>query len=156
VTAERLVAWGSELRVVHGRLRDALLVARESVEAGASTETLARDIRLFCWGFCVALNGHHSGEDSTLFPALLAAHPELAPVVANLERDHSMIAHLISGLEASLQSGEEKAVLVRHLDGIEAVMETHFGYEERQISALLDDVLPADVEPRAVFGPLAE
>jgi len=155
VTAERLVAWGSELRVVHGRLRDALLVARESVEAGASTETLARDIRLFCWGFCVALNGHHAGEDSTLFPALLAAHPELAPVVANLERDHSMISHLISGLEASLQGGEEQSVLVRHLDGIEAVMETHFGYEERQVAALLDDVVPADADPRAMFGPLA-
>ncbi|TBN56725.1 hemerythrin domain-containing protein [Glaciihabitans arcticus] len=155
MNAERVVAWGSELRVVHGRLRDALAVAREAVEAGADTETLARDIRLFCWGFCVALDGHHSGEDMALFPALLAEHPELTDIVANLMRDHGMISHLISGLEATLNAGGNPQDLLRHLDGIEAVMETHFGYEERQIAGLLDGLLPGLTDPSTVLGPLA-
>ena len=143
------------MRQVHEQLRTALDVAKEAVEAGSATEALARDLRLFCWGFCVSLDGHHNSEDGGLFPLILAARPDLAPVIANLTQDHSMIAHLIAGVERTLTSGADQVELVRHLDGIESVMETHFGYEERQLLAILDGIVPADAAPTAMFGPLA-
>lgn len=158
MTTERLIAWGDEMRTVHERLRQALAAARESIEAGGDAASVARDIRLFCWGFCVALDGHHVSEDTGLFPEVVARHPELQPVIAKLVQDHRMIAHLIGGLEQALQSGDEPAVLLGHLDGIGAIMASHFGYEERQLLGALDtlETTATDATPRAYFGPLAE
>ncbi|MET0784831.1 MAG: hemerythrin domain-containing protein [Leifsonia flava] len=158
MSTERVIAWGDEMRAVHQRLRQALAAARETVQSGGDAASVARDIRLFCWGFCVALDGHHVSEDTALFPEIARQHPELQPVIAKLMQDHSMIAHLIRGVEQALQSGDEPAVLLGHLDGIGAIMTSHFGYEERQLLGVLDtiEVSSTDATPRAYFGPLAE
>lgn len=149
----RVVAWGDELRRVHRRLRSALAVARESVEDAADADD-ARDLLLYCWGFCVALTGHHRREDRALFPEIEAAYPDLADVIHRLTQDHSMIEHLIGGLQKALDSGSPTEEKLRHLDGIEAVMETHFRYEERQLITVLDAMaLGGDVQHR--LGPLA-
>ncbi|MEL4319987.1 hemerythrin domain-containing protein [Leifsonia sp. YIM 134122] len=158
MSTERLIAWGHEMRAVHERLRQALAAARETVESGGDTASVARDIRLFCWGFCVALDGHHASEDTALFPEVVRQHPELQPIIAKLMQDHRMIAHLIRDLERALQSGAEPALLLGHLDGIGAIMTSHFGYEERQLLGVLDtiEVSSTDATPRSFFGPLAE
>jgi hypothetical protein len=150
----RLVAWAAEMRTVHQRLRGAVALARESAGATGQVMAESRDLLLYCWGFCQALSGHHDGEDAVLFPALEAAHPDLAPVLRNLRQDHSMIEHLVQGLAAAVDARRSPDELVRHLDGIEAVMESHFGYEERKLLALLDE-LRLDAEPRSAYGPLA-
>lgn len=149
----RLVAWSIELREVHRRLRAALSAARESVDSGDPGETLTRELRLLCHGFCVALTAHHEGEDRQLFPAIAAAHPELAPTLAKLVQDHSMIAHLVASLEAAVHSGESRERLALHIEGIGAIMESHFRYEERQLLTVLE-ALSLDAEPRQVLGPL--
>ena len=147
----RLVAWASEMRAVHQRLRDALAVARESIEVGDAVR-ITSDLLLFCRGFCAALSGHHGAEDAVLFPEIEHQHPELSDVLAKLSQDHSMIEYLISALDAAMQSGESRDVLEQHLDGIGSVMESHFGYEERQLLKVLETLdLEADVE--TVFGP---
>jgi hypothetical protein len=130
VNPDRLVAWGQELRAVHQRLRRAL-------------------------GFCVALGGHHSSEDATLFPMVLARRPELAPAVAKLVQDHSMIAHLIRGLEQAISTSADAAALLRHLDGIGAIMESHFRFEERQLVGLLDTIDDESLDKTALFGSIA-
>lgn len=155
MTVERMLALDAELRAVHVRLRDALDVAREAVEAGASNESLARDIRLFCHGFCVALGGHHRGEDRMLFAEILGANPELGDVVADLERDHRVLDQLIGSLENAVMGGEDTATLTRHLDGIDAIMETHLGYEERQLLPALAGVQVPATDIRRWLGPLA-
>jgi len=156
MNAHRVTAWGQQLRAVHQRLRDALDIARESVEHDEQPGSLvSNDLQLFCGGFCVALTGHHTSEDATLFPLVLEAQPNLAGTVSKLKQDHSMIAHLIRGLEAAVRSGEEKGALLRHLDGIEAVMETHFGFEERQLVGLLDTVDVDGLDKAALYGPIA-
>ncbi len=66
-----------------------------------------------------------------------------------------MIAHLIGELERSLDSGTTTVDKLRHLDGIEAVMETHFRYEERRLLAVLDDVADESLTATDLFGPLA-
>ncbi|MFM9457300.1 hemerythrin domain-containing protein [Streptomyces europaeiscabiei] len=81
----RLVAWSQELRRVHHRLREALSVTRASLADGTPGNAATRELLLYCHGFCTALDGHHQGEDRTLFPAVAAAHPELRPVLRSLE-----------------------------------------------------------------------
>ncbi|MET8055233.1 hemerythrin domain-containing protein [Streptomyces microflavus] len=149
----RLVAWSQELRRVHQRLREALEVTRTALDEGVPGESATRELLLYCHGFCAALDSHHQGEDRTLFPAVAAAHPELRPVLRSLEQDHSMIAHLLGGLSAAVDRAASPEELDRHLEGIAALMENHFRYEERQLLAVLETLeLPA--APGEVLGPL--
>jgi hemerythrin-like domain-containing protein len=155
VNSARIVAWGQEMRAVHQRLRRALDIARETIEDGGDPDSVARDLRLYCVGFCVALGGHHSSEDAMLFPMVLARRPELAPAVAKLVQDHSMIAHLIRGLEQAISTSADAAALLRHLDGIGAIMESHFRFEERQLVGLLDTIDDESLDKTALFGSIA-
>jgi hemerythrin-like domain-containing protein len=149
----RLLAWSTELRTVHHRLRHALAVTREAARDSAKAERAGRDLLLFCHGFCAALDGHHRGEDSALFPALEESHPHLAPVLRNLERDHSMIAHLLERLRDALNRAASPEELERHLEGVAAIMENHFRYEERQLLTVLKD-MQLDSAVRDILGPL--
>lgn len=149
----RLTAWSQELRRVHARLRDALAVTRASVADGEAAGPATRDLLLFCHGFCTALSGHHRGEDHQLFPAIAAAHPELADTLRLLDQDHSMIEYLVSGLRDAVERTAPAAELDRHLEGIAAVMESHFRFEERRLLSVLE-TLELDADPRATLGPL--
>ncbi len=147
----RLVAWARELRSAHDRLREALRIAHEQVTHDGSVAT--RDLLLYCHGFCVALGAHHRGEDAGLFPVLTARHPELAPVIAELAHDHRMVSHLLAGLENAVRMSASPAELRLHLDGLAAIMESHFWYEERALLGVLA-TLDLDADPAAVLGPL--
>ncbi|WP_300268697.1 hemerythrin domain-containing protein [Microbacterium sp.] len=147
----RFIAWSVELRQVHARLREALRVTRDAVAAGQPVGSATRELLLYCHGFCAALDGHHRSEDRTLFPAIEAAHPELAPVLRKLEQDHSMMAHLIGGLQAAVDAQSAPATLERHLEGLAAIMESHFRYEERQLLTLLE-ALELDAEVDVALG----
>jgi hemerythrin len=74
-------------------------------------------------------------------------------VLRSLERDHSMIVHLLGGLRVAAERGAPVADLDRHLEGIAAVMENHFRYEERRLRTVLES-LELDAEPSEVLGPL--
>lgn len=150
-TPRRILAWDRELSAAHDRLRRALRLVRQSL---AADETVPRrDLLLYCHGFCAALSGHHRSEDGRLFPELGVRHPELVDVIGQLRQDHSMIAYLLTELDHALDSDAAPAELARHLDGIGAIMESHFGYEERRLIPLLAGLeLDADLE--SVLGPL--
>lgn len=149
----RLVAWAHELRSVHARLREALEVARTSLSTGKPSGPATRELLLYCQGFCAALTGHHGGEDRLLFPAIAAAHPELRGTLQQLQQDHSMMSHLIIGLQTAVQRQAAPNELERHLDGLSAIMESHFRFEERQLLRVLDAIeLPARVSD--ALGPL--
>ncbi|WP_424937234.1 MULTISPECIES: hemerythrin domain-containing protein [Bacteria] len=150
----RVSAWAAELRAVHVRLRDALHATRSALAAGTEDPSEpTRDLLLYCHGFCLALDGHHRAEDRALFPAIEAAHPDLAPTLRALEQDHSMIAHLLGGLRAAVEGGEGAAVLRDHIDGVAAIMESHFRYEEKALLTVLE-TLALDASREASLGPL--
>lgn len=149
----RLIAWGGELRAVHDRLREALRVSQEALVVGEEAEPATRDLLLFCHGFCTALAGHHEGEDRTLFPAIARQHPGLRDTLGKLEQDHSMMAHLIGGLQDAADRAAPRAELHRHLEGLAAIMESHFRYEERALLEVLDRLV-LDEDPKDVLGPL--
>ncbi|WP_324604487.1 MULTISPECIES: hemerythrin domain-containing protein [Streptomyces] len=116
-------------------------------------EAATRELLLYCHGFCAALDRHHQGEDRTLFPAIAAAHPQLRPVLRSLEQDHSMIAHLLGGLREAVDRAAPPDELDRHLEGVAALMENHFRYEERQLLTVLETLeLAAGAEE--MLGPL--
>ena len=128
-------------------------MTRESLAEGTPGERATRELLLYCHGFCTALDGHHRGEDRILFPAIAAAHPELRPVLRSLQQDHSMIAHLLGVLRAAVDRAAPPEELDHHLDGVAAIMENHFRYEERQLLSVLETLeLAADV-PEAL-GPI--
>lgn len=143
MSRDRLEAWGRELILVHRELCTRIERLRERVlrgehgERGEADTGLGEELRLFCLGFCGALTSHHTAEDARLFPHILAAHPGLGPVVGRLMEDHRVLADLIEDLERATRTASAAQVL-RHLDGITAVMESHFGYEERQLTTVLN------------------
>lgn len=56
-----------------------------------------------------------------------------------------MIAYLLSRLSSALDRSASPEELERHLDGLGAIMENHFRYEERQLLTVLDNTyLPPD------------
>lgn len=138
---------------MHRKLRNALALARAALDGGDEVDATG-DLLLFCHGFCAALTGHHRGEDGSLFPEVVKRRPDLAPVIAKLTQDHNMIDHLIGGLEKALAESASPEVAHRHLDGIEAVMETHFKFEETQLVAVLN-AMDEDFDKTEIFGPLA-
>nr|WP_218853272.1 hemerythrin domain-containing protein [Microbacterium immunditiarum] len=141
------------MKAVHGRLREALRVSQAAAKASEPSGASARELLLFCHGFCTALTGHHEGEDRELFPAIATAHPGLAPTLRKLEQDHSMIAQLVAALEAATERGLPSDKLEAHLEGIAAIMESHFRYEERELLTVLE-TLALDADPSDVLGPL--
>jgi hemerythrin-like domain-containing protein len=150
----RLVAWSTELRSVHTRLREALRITRESADRGADAERAGRDLLTFCHGFCTALTAHHAGEDRELFPAIAAAHPGLGQTLRLLQQDHSMMTQLIGDLLQALGHTASADELESHLAGIGAIMESHFRYEERELLTVLE-TLELTADPTSVLGPLA-
>ena len=82
-----------------------------------------------------------------MFSALLREHPDLRGTIANLVEDHVMIASILSLVAELAQQavgsrvrGPKLEAMGRELDGLAAIMESHFRYEERAISKALDGV----------------
>ena len=151
----RLIAWHRELSASHTRPRAALQLAQDSLTVPQLSDQHAasRDLLLYCLGFCAALGGHHRSEDTRLFPELAGRHPELDETIAYLQQDHSMIAHLLGGLEKAVRSQAPPEEIGRHLEGLAAIMESHFRYEERQLLAVLA-TLDLDAPVTDLLGPL--
>ena len=136
---------------MHRELRARLTRARADLAAGRVPQASASSLALHCAGFCDALTRHHGAEDRALFPPVLAAHPELAGDVARLIEDHHLLAGLITDLGQVAGAGDPGAI-ARHLDGIEAIMESHFAFEERKLAGVLDAMTLEAGDPAEVLG----
>jgi hypothetical protein len=151
----RVRGLGEELFAVHDDLRARL---RRLRAAPADAHALGRDLRLHCLAFCRALTVHHTGEDVHLFPLLAASAPELGPVIEKLAEDHVLIAGLLESLErltAALPvdpGPDDVAAFEREVDGIAAIVESHFSFEERRIRQALDRLDPAEHRAPDLFG----
>src|SRR5690606_4214763 len=111
--------------------------------------TVARSVRR--WTVTIAARRRRCS------PALRRQRPELAEAINSLLQDHSMIDHLLGGLRKVLDSSDStSADVTQHLDGISAVMETHFRYEEKVLAAALDELADPDLDLLTALGPLAD
>jgi hypothetical protein len=126
----RLVSYGRQLVDIHLALREELASLREG---GA-----ARDLRTHCLAFCATLTRHHTGEDRGAFVVLAERYPALRPVIEELVRDHEAVADILRRV-ADLNGAD----LQMELDGLAAILESHFAYEERKLTAALNTLDPA-------------
>jgi hemerythrin-like domain-containing protein len=140
---DRLTALGNQLVDVHIWLRDELARLRESLSGAGEHQ---RELRAHCLTFCSALERHHTGEDAVAFPALADEFPELRPTLEMLSRDHRMVTAimgnlqaLLDGLDAVPDAAQLKRVL-GELDGLAALLDSHFAYEERKLTAALNSL----------------
>ncbi|GAA3090362.1 hypothetical protein GCM10017600_46320 [Streptosporangium carneum] len=136
----RLAAFGNQLIEVHLWLREELARLREDVDAFLDGhDGRPRELRAHCLAFCSALTRHHTGEDAGAFPVLAERYPELRPVIEELVHDHQTVTgilrsleDLLDGLEAGPGPAEARRVRAE-LDGLTALLESHFVYEEKKI-----------------------
>ena len=186
----RFTAYGHQLIAVHHRLLDQLDDLRDGIVAD-------REFGAHCLALCSAVTRHHTGEDTTVFPELAARHPELRSFLDDLERDHQVIAGILTrlttlaaelgaapphaagdgardavafpaelgvapphaagdgardavafpaelGVAPPHAAGDGARDAVRmELDGLAAVLETHFIGEEKRLVAVLDALDPS-------------
>ncbi|MEW2468808.1 hemerythrin domain-containing protein [Streptomyces sp. NPDC046994] len=138
---DRMAAWSLQLAEAHQELRHRI----NEIRTGLGQRRLSDDALLtHCLAFCTALTTHHHGEDDGMFSQLLLARPDLAATVANLAEDHGMIAAILAQVSeladrAAGSGGDALEPIGGELDGLAAIMESHFGYEERTISEALDE-----------------
>ncbi|MCS7480656.1 hemerythrin domain-containing protein [Umezawaea endophytica] len=141
----RLTAFGHQLIEVHVWLRGRLEDLRDDVDAYfAGDGPLPRDLRAHCLSFCSALTRHHTGEDRVAFPEIAEEFPELRPVITQLKTDHNRIDWILGALDkllAGLPDEPDQAARTRviaELEGLSAIMETHFTYEEKKLLTVLN------------------
>ena len=153
-----MAALSEQLIHVHQTLRERLISLRQEVAEGTgrhSADAVGEDLLSHCLSFCTAIHTHHTGEDSQLLPALRAAMPELAPVIDKLIEDHALVTGIlrqIRDLLAADPTSPGPGALVRELDGLTAILSSHFSYEERRIAKALDS-LGSEAWSADVFNP---
>ncbi|MDQ7903973.1 hemerythrin domain-containing protein [Phytohabitans sp. ZYX-F-186] len=139
VVPDRAVALSIQLTRTHQALRERLDALRQEVLSGGPVGPPAgSDLLRHCAGFCAALERHHTGEDGGLFPALRREFPELAPTIDKLAEDHGLIAGLLRRVDELVAGAADPAMLVGELDGLAAIMDSHFAFEERRVGAAID------------------
>lgn len=147
---DRLTAWGQQLVEVHDHLRDELDRLLDGLDGSS---TLTPDLRAHCAAFCSAVGRHHTGEDRTAFPALAAQHPELRDTLDGLARDHVAVAGILQRIEEVLRTaGDDPAAARGEVDGLAAILESHFRWEERAIVGALDRLQDPTLTREDLFG----
>jgi hypothetical protein len=148
----RLAAFGNQLVQVHDRLRADLARLSDEVDTYLDGGARPRDLQAHCLAFCGALERHHTGEDDGAFPELADHHPELTPLLDKLREDHHLVSgilhrlrDLVEGLSPETGTDPRQAQRVRgEVDGLMAIVDSHFGFEERSIVDALNALdLPA-------------
>jgi deazaflavin-dependent oxidoreductase (nitroreductase family) len=130
---------GDALRLVHdGFRRELALIRKEITEAGPG---LGAQLRVNCLTMCAGLHNHHAGEDTAMFPFLARRHPELAPTIARLSREHDRIAGLVHELQEVIRAdGGDPLVVLAEVERLTDELERHLAYEEEQLIPVLDAV----------------
>ena len=152
---DRARALGSELIEVHDWLRQELRRLQADLADGAIPPGMAAgSLRAHCLSFCSALASHHTSEDRRAFPLLAAQLPGLAPVLAELERDHQLVAAILRRAEQIAADADEGnlPVLQAELDGLAAILESHFRWEERRLVAALNELDQPGATAADLFG----
>jgi hypothetical protein len=159
---------GAELAAVHQWLRAELTRIRDDVDAcsadsgradpstadsGTGPQALRGLLQVRCIAFCRALTSHHTSEDNTAFPELAEASPELADVLERLRQDHRLVAGILVRLSEILSTltPDNRGSVTREIDGLTAILESHFQWEERRLVAALD-ALDTPRQAEELFG----
>jgi hemerythrin-like domain-containing protein len=146
---------GAELVTVHQWLRAELATIRDDLDSYAGN-TPRVPLQIRCVAFCQALTDHHTSEDSTAFSLLAEAFPELTEVLEQLREDHRLVAGILRRLSEILETltPASSGQAAREIDGLSAILESHFQWEERRLVTALDE-LHSTRQAAELFGPAA-
>ena len=125
------------------RIREVLDDALAGLDPTAALVDVTATPLARCRSVCLALDAHHRHEDAVLLPWLVSLRPDLGHVVARLQEDHGLVAVLLDDLVRAVDGQAPRDTLVRHLEGLAAIMENHFRYEERELGPVLTGLMVA-------------
>jgi iron-sulfur cluster repair protein YtfE (RIC family) len=136
-SVDRARALGHELVRVHQWLRDELARLHDELDNGDIDLT---PLRVHCVALCAALTRHHTSEDAVAFPSLAGQLPELAPVLEQLSEDHRLVEDIVRRLRQLLSTVTPETVeeVRREVDGLSAILESHFRWEEKALVDALE------------------
>lgn len=138
--SDRATASCAQLALTHQTLRDRLHALRGQLRSGGATVS-PPELLEHCAGFCAAPQAHHAGEDEALFPAVRREFPQLAPTIGELAEDHWLIAGIlrwVAELAGAGATSADNGRIAGELDGLAAIVESHFTFEERRGGAAID------------------
>lgn len=128
---------GAALKAVHDGFRRELDLVRE--EIAASGPGLGAQLRIHCLTLCQGLRNHHTGEDAGMFPMLGRGHPELAPALERMRREHEKLAVLLGELQQVISAkGADSARVLAEVERLTGEVERHLDHEEGQLIPILD------------------
>jgi alkanesulfonate monooxygenase SsuD/methylene tetrahydromethanopterin reductase-like flavin-dependent oxidoreductase (luciferase family)/hemerythrin-like domain-containing protein len=91
----------------------------------------------FCESYCRIVTGHHSLEDSSVFPHLRHRDGRLAPVLDRLAAEHEVIAEVLDRVDRALVALVTRpngmGELIGAVDLLTDTMRSHLSYEEREL-----------------------
>jgi hemerythrin-like domain-containing protein len=138
---DRDAAFVRQLIFVHDYFRKSLADLRKVIAAPpdeASIRTWAWDLRIKCLYFCSGLHAHHTGEDTQLFPAVLAESSALRPIVERLMADHSKVSEIIDAIQSRVgELASDPSGVRDELDRMADLLLEHLAYEEEQLAPVL-------------------
>jgi len=132
-------SWGAALTMIHDAFRRELALIRK--EVAGSGPGLGAQLRINCLTLCAGLRHHHTGEDSGMFRLLGERHPELAPTLDRLRREHDRIAALLEALQRASSTDRvdaDPALVLAEVERLTEELESHLRYEEEQLIPILD------------------
>jgi hypothetical protein len=152
---DRLAAFGDELVRIHDWLRGELTGLRDEVGAHP---TVSRDLTTHRLSFRSAVSRHHQGEDDGALSLLDKEFPELRQAVELLRQDHVLVSGLLQSRQRVLDGdpADPDTAAVRRirgeLDGLSAILESHFAVEERRIVDALNTPPAGSGTPESLLG----
>ncbi|GAB2945200.1 nitroreductase/quinone reductase family protein [Micromonospora polyrhachis] len=136
------VSMGTALRRIHDAFRRELALVRK--EIATSGPRLGAQLRVNCLTVCQGLHVHHTKEDTGMFPALAAQHPDLAPTIDRLGVEHEKIAALLAALQKVISADtSEPELVLAEVDRLTEELERHLVHEEEQLIPILDAAIPS-------------
>jgi deazaflavin-dependent oxidoreductase (nitroreductase family) len=134
-------SWGAALKRIHDAFRrEFALIRKEIAESGPG---LGTQLRVNCLTVCEGLHYHHTVEDTGMFQFLDDRHPELAPTLDRLRKEHQKIGALLDDLQEVISAdGADPLLVLSEVERLTDELESHLAYEEEQLIPILDASAP--------------
>lgn len=132
-------------RAAHTAVRSAprrLAAAARTVDPGdrRAVAALAR----YWKGYAGEVLAHHTIEDVTVFPALVARAPQAAALIERSDADHHHLDQIMDAAAAAMEGfTRERSIATRErlascLDALDRHMDEHLGFEDAEILPLIE------------------
>jgi hypothetical protein len=124
----------------HGFRRDLALFAKALASPAATEPARAQALREEWEKFHASLHGHHTIEDTQMFPGLAGQHATLRPIIEQLGADHRRIDPLLASGDrvfGNLPGATGEAARV--VGELAALLDAHLALEEAHVISFLRD-----------------